>query len=67
MDPYYAVGSCYYLANIPLDNVNRRVYKVLIVNKALIKAPPLPSKSLSIRDSLLRLHRCDADTDSVLK
>jgi hypothetical protein len=25
MDPYYGVGCCYYLANLPLDDVNRGV------------------------------------------
>jgi hypothetical protein len=29
MGPYYAVGSCYYLANVPLDNINKYVCRVL--------------------------------------
>jgi hypothetical protein len=31
MDPYYAVGSCYYLANVPFNNVNKCVCKVLML------------------------------------
>jgi hypothetical protein len=31
MDQYYAVGSCYYLANIALDNI---VTCIMIVNTA---------------------------------
>jgi hypothetical protein len=31
MDPYYAVGSCFYLVNTPLDNINRSIRKVLML------------------------------------
>jgi hypothetical protein len=32
MNPYYAIGSCYYVVNMPSDNVNKCVGKVSMLH-----------------------------------